>query len=372
MSLWLRKLHTRDLVQPLPRPVVLPERLSTDAIALSGICRASTRTRSTVSPVALQRCWPERFFLTLRAEWSPPCQRITRSSALSSTRTTISSISVRTIRLRVSGATPALDQARSRSTPSVISRSLSAGVRSTAGEAVSPSSSVSRLRTTASRSFHRFSSSAATRRLSGSTASYWRRASLTSSQGTAAHRVLAVGVVRNQAEVPLMVRPAQITLMMVRDQHLPILALLLEAANHLLAAGLDADAAAGAPECIRAGIDWVGQNVQDRVVDRQLPLDQAAFGAIGDGGQRNALVSEPEVHLTHRLHLGELGEDERDRLADAPIRVLLDAVVADPHVADGDRHEQLAPARLLLQRFERALAQYRQLHFAHGALHAEQ
>jgi hypothetical protein len=45
---------------------------------------------------------------------------------------------------------------------------------------VSPSSSVSRLRTTASRSFHRFSSSAATRRLSGSTASYWRRARLTS------------------------------------------------------------------------------------------------------------------------------------------------------------------------------------------------
>lgn len=122
MSLWLRKLHTRDLVQPLPRPVVLPERLSTDAIALSGICRASTCTRSTVSPAALQRCWPERFFLTLRAEWSPPCQRITRSSALSSTRTTISSISVRTIRLRVSGATPALDQARSRSAPSVISR----------------------------------------------------------------------------------------------------------------------------------------------------------------------------------------------------------------------------------------------------------
>src|SRR3984957_12284578 len=99
--------------------------------------------------------------------------------------------------------------------------------------------------------------------------------SLTSAQGTAAHRVLAVGVVRNQAEVPLIVRQAQITLMMIRDQHLPILALLLEAANHLLAAGLDADAAAGAPECIRAGIDWVGQNVQDRVVDRQLPLDQA-------------------------------------------------------------------------------------------------
>ena len=83
-------------------------------------------------------------------------------------------------------------------------------------------------------------------------------------------------------------------------------------------------------------------------------------------------MAEPEVHLTHRLHLGELGEDERDRLRNAPIRILLDAVVADPHVADGDRHEQLAAARLLLQGFERALAQHRQLHLAHGALHAEQ
>src|SRR6202012_3744256 len=97
--------------------------------------------------------------------------------------------------------------------------------------------------------------------------------------------------------------------MMIRDQHLPILALLLEAANHLLATGLDADAAARAPECIRAGIDWVGQNVQNRVVDRQLPLDQAAVSAIADGGQWNALVSEPEVHLTHRVHLRKLGED---------------------------------------------------------------
>ena len=47
-------------------------------------------------------------------------------------------------------------------------------------------------------------------------------------------------------------------------------------------------------------------------------------------------------------------------------------VVADPHVADGDRHEQLATTRLLLQRLERALAQHRQLHLAHRTLHAEQ
>ena len=39
---------------------------------------------------------------------------------------------------------------------------------------------------------------------------------LAPAQRTAAHRVLAVGVVRDQAEVPLVVRPAQITLMVIR------------------------------------------------------------------------------------------------------------------------------------------------------------
>lgn len=196
--------------------------------------------------------------------------------------------------------------------------------------------------------------------------------SLAPAQRTAAHRVLAVGIVCDQAEVPLVVRPAQITLMVIRDQHLPVLALLLEAAHHLLAAGLDADAAAGASEGIGAGVDRVGQDMQDRVVDWQLPFDHAAFGAISGRGQWDAFVPEPEVHLTHRMHLGELGEDESDRLRNAPIRILLDTVVADAHIADGDRHEQLAAARFTLQRLERALAQHRQLHLAHGALHAEQ
>ena len=62
----------------------------------------------------------------------------------------------------------------------------------------------------------------------------------------------------------------------------------------------------------------------------------------------------------------------RNCLRNAPIRILLDAVVANPHVTDGNRHEQLATARLLLQGLKRALAQYRQLHLAHGSLHAEQ
>lgn len=92
--------------------------------------------------------------------------------------------------------------------------------------------------------------------------------SLATAQGAAAHRVLAVGVVCNQAEVPLVVRPAQITLVMISDQYLPVLTFASEAANDLPATALDADAAPRAPEGVGAGIGWVGQDVQDRGVYR--------------------------------------------------------------------------------------------------------
>ena len=47
-------------------------------------------------------------------------------------------------------------------------------------------------------------------------------------------------------------------------------------------------------------------------------------------------------------------------------------VVRRLDVTDGDGEQQFATARLLLEGFERALAEQRQLHLAHRALHAQQ
>ena len=159
---------------------------------------------------------------------------------------------------------------------------------------------------------------------------------------------------------------------MIRNQHLPVLAFLLKASHHFFAPGFNADAAAGAPKGIGAGIDRISQDVQDRVVNRQFPLNHAIFGSVADRRQWDALMPKPEMYLTHRLHLDELGEDERDCLRNAPIRIFLDPVVANPHITDSNRHEELAPARLLLQGLKRTLAQHRQLHLTHGSLHAQQ
>src|SRR3954467_10113176 len=121
-----------------------------------------------------------------------------------------------------------------------------------------------------------------------------------------------------------------------------------------------------------AGVDRVGQHVVEGVVDGQLPGDASALAPIPDCRQRQALVAHPEGHLPNRLQLGKLGEDERDRLLHAAVRILLDAVVVHLEVAYGDGEKELAAAGLLLQGFERALAEEGQLHLAHGALHAEQ
>ena len=143
---------------------------------------------------------------------------------------------------------------------------------------------------------------------------------LAAADRAAAHEALAVGVVADQALVPLELRPANVTLVVVADQNLPGAAILAEAAHDPLAAGLDRDAAAGAPEGIGAGVDRVRQHVMEGVVDRQLPDHLAAFRTIFDRRQGQALLAHPEVDLADRLQLGELGEDERDRLLDAPIR----------------------------------------------------
>jgi len=152
----------------------LPDLLSTAAIVSSGIWRARAHTRSTTSASVAQRDWPARLRFTTRRLWSPPCQWMTRSKWSPTLSTMISWITVRMIFLRVSGVAPGLSHALARSSPRSIRRSRSAAVLAGSMLVSSWSISNSRLCTAVRRSFHRRSSSPATRRFSGSAASYWR------------------------------------------------------------------------------------------------------------------------------------------------------------------------------------------------------
>jgi hypothetical protein len=77
-------------------------------------CLASARTMSHTSSSLLHRCRPLRLRGAARRMWSPPCQWIRRSIRSSASVTTISAMTARRIRLRVSTVAPGCNQAASR------------------------------------------------------------------------------------------------------------------------------------------------------------------------------------------------------------------------------------------------------------------
>ena len=71
---------------------------------------------------------------------------------------------------------------------------------------------------------------------------------------------------------------------MAEDQHLPVLPLAPDAMDNLLAALNQLNPAAGPAERVGSSINGIGQQVMDSVVDRRLPNDVPALGAIIGGG----------------------------------------------------------------------------------------
>ena len=167
-------MHTRDWVQPLPRPVVLPARLSIAAMALSGISRASAGTKSTVSASAPSdaglcgSCAPESRVVAAR-----PSDH--QGERVSSTRTTISSIrcgrSVCGLPLVSRQGSSMRFRGRDRAS-SVLA--LGRGDSFAGDSSVHPAPPPARGRQLVARSMRLQLGGDQT--LSGSTASYWRRA----------------------------------------------------------------------------------------------------------------------------------------------------------------------------------------------------
>ena len=109
------------------------------------------------------------------------------------------------------------------------------------------------------------------------TAQETRQKRLAAADRAARHETFAVGVVGDQALIPLELGPREIAFVVVQEQDVPIRPLTPEPTHDPLAAGLDRHAAAGSAESIGASIDRIAQNMVDRVVDRQPPGDATAF-----------------------------------------------------------------------------------------------
>src|SRR2546421_9617871 len=168
-----------------------------------------------------------------------------------------------------------------------------------------------------------------------------------SDRGTA----LTGRIVGNHLLVPVELAPGDIALVLILEQHVPFGHWTPHAAIDALAALLDAYFAHRAAKGIGASIDGVGQDVVDRVVERQPPGDAAPLRRLVTcDGQTDALVPQPHAHLSYALQLGELGEDQPEGVLHPLIRILLDPIMPDPHIAGRDTEEQRAAARFLLQR----------------------
>ena len=89
------------------------------------------------------------------------------------------------------------------------------------------------------------------------------------------------------------------------------------------------------------------------------------------GGKIERMRVEPEERLTGAAEFGHLVEDEPDRLLDPAVRILLQPI-AGLDEADRCGDDQLAPARLLVTRRQRALPQEIELVLIETALEAEE
>src|SRR6201987_5691491 len=119
---------------------------------------------------------------------------------------------------------------------------------------------------------------------------------------------------------------------------------------------------------IGAAVDRVLNDPVDGGVTRSPP------GCVAVGllpRQIEVVLVEPAERLSGTAQFLDLVEHQFDRFLDTPIRIFLIAV-AGLHEADGRRHNQLAPARLLVARRKRALAQQIQLVLVEASLQPEQ
>src|SRR2546427_708903 len=100
-----------------------------------------------------------------------------------------------------------------------------------------------------------------------------------------------------------------------------------------------------------------------------LPPDRVPARARSHVGRDYAISEE---RLADAADLGELGEDETDRVLDTLIRVFLHAAIARLHVADGEPENQRAAPGLREQALVRSLPDPPELGFAHRAFEPQQ
>src|SRR5258708_19162987 len=185
---------------------------------------------------------------------------------------------------------------------------------------------------------------------------------------SATSRIVVVG---NHRLIVLIDLPVNVTLVMIYDQHCPILATALRLSTDPLLPTLQPHDGFAAPICVCSCVDRILQHAAHPVVPTRLPNDLAQLFCAPSDRQLNLLLIKPEMNLPHAAPLRKFAKDQIDGGSDPGIRIFLDAVVRSFDVSDRDPSNQGAPLRLLQYRGVRTLAEPGDFHFADRSLHPQ-
>ena len=181
------------------------------------------------------------------------------------------------------------------------------------------------------------------------------------------------GVLPDLGLVGLVGVPVDEPLVVVFDQHLPLVLRQHAAPDPDRPVVADQPLLPAAAEGIRAGVGGVGQHVVHRVVGRLGP-DDLGSADVGAGLQRElqALLAQPQPDPAHRPARREPLEDRGDDAGDGLVGMHQDLPVGlAPDQPDRQAAAQLAAGGLVPDPAVQAGPQDMQLSFGHGALHPQ-
>ncbi len=168
---------------------------------------------------------------------------------------------------------------------------------------------------------------------------------------------------------PLELIPANVTLVMIGDQHRPVQRLAHDAAPQRPVD--DLGVRAGTAISVGTGIRRLLEKLDHRAVGRPPPPRLVAARAAPLRRQLQSVLDEPCTGPAGRAQLEELPKDQLDRLLHANVRVLLRALIRRLDEAHRTRDDELAAAGLRPPGLERTLAQQVELVLAHRPLQAQ-
>src|SRR5712692_1775778 len=167
--------------------------------------------------------------------------------------------------------------------------------------------------------------------------------------------------------------PGNIALVMIAQQDQPLLPRAVMAPRDVRSARDHVRARLGSAKSVRAGVEGILQEVQDRIVVGQAPRQPVAPDRIArEHRQRDLLLVHPEQDLPGAAERGEFLKDQPQRGLYALVGMLFQPPVARLHIPDRQANDEVPAPGLGRPRLVGALPEPAELRLTHRALEPQE